>query len=173
MNLTNCIPTAYAEIHGTASFPKLHGMAYFYDVTNGTVVVAEVEGLPDEDAQGAGSFFGFHIHEGSRCSGTPQDLLSATGGHYNPTHRPHPYHAGDLPPLLSMAGSAWCAVYTGRFRPDQVIKGWTEALKMMPEGSTWELFIPYDLAYGENGTQNIPPYSTLIFKVEVIKVGKK
>lgn len=74
MNLTNCIPTAYAEIHGTASFPKLHGMAYFYDVTNGTVVVAEVEGLPDEDAQGAGSFFGFHIHEGSRCSGTPQDL---------------------------------------------------------------------------------------------------
>ena len=85
MNLTNCIPTAYAEIHGTASFPKLHGMAYFYDVTNGTVVVAEVEGLPDEDAQGAGSFFGFHIHEGSRCSGTPQDLLSATGGHYNPT----------------------------------------------------------------------------------------
>lgn len=121
MTLTNCIPTAYAEIHGTASFPKLHGMAYFYDVTNGTVVVAEVEGLPDEDTQGAGSFFGFHIHEGSRCSGTPQDLLSATGGHYNPTYRPHPYHAGDLPPLLSMAGSAWCAVYTGRFRPEQVI----------------------------------------------------
>ena len=44
---------------------------------------------------------------------------------------------------------------------------------MMPEGSTWELYIPYDLAYGENGTQNIPPFSTLIFKVEVIKVGKK
>lgn len=61
---------------------------------------------------------------------------------------------------------------TATFRPDQVIKGWTEALQLMPEGSTWELFIPYDLAYGENGTQNIPPYSTLIFKVEVIKVGK-
>ncbi len=61
---------------------------------------------------------------------------------------------------------------TATFRPDQVIKGWTEALQMMPEGSTWELYIPYDLAYGENGTQNIPPYSTLIFKVEVIKVGK-
>lgn len=61
---------------------------------------------------------------------------------------------------------------TATFRPDQVIKGWTEALQLMPEGSTWELYIPYDLAYGENGTQNIPPYSTLIFKVEVIKVGK-
>lgn len=62
---------------------------------------------------------------------------------------------------------------TATFRPDQVIKGWTEALQLMPEGSTWELYIPYNLAYGENGTQNIPPYSTLIFKVEVVKVGKQ
>ena len=59
---------------------------------------------------------------------------------------------------------------TATFKPTQVIKGWTEALKMMPEGSTWELFIPYDLAYGERGNQNIPPFATLIFKVEVVKV---
>lgn len=58
------------------------------------------------------------------------------------------------------------------FRPNQVIKGWTEALKMMPEGSTYELYIPYELGYGERGTQNIPPYSTLIFKVELIKLKK-
>lgn len=56
------------------------------------------------------------------------------------------------------------------FRPDQVIKGWTEALKMMPEGSVYELYIPYNLGYGERGTQSIPPYSTLIFKVELLKV---
>ena len=56
------------------------------------------------------------------------------------------------------------------FRADQVIKGWTEALKMMPEGSTYELFIPSELGYGERGNQGIPPYSTLIFKVEVLKV---
>lgn len=56
------------------------------------------------------------------------------------------------------------------FRANQVIKGWTEALQIMPEGSTWELYIPYDLAYGERGNQSIPPYSTLIFKVEVLKV---
>ena len=56
------------------------------------------------------------------------------------------------------------------FRCNQVIKGWTEALKMMPEGSIWELYIPYDLAYGERGNQGIPPFSTLIFKVELLKV---
>lgn len=56
------------------------------------------------------------------------------------------------------------------FKPTQVIKGWSQALTMMPEGSVWELYIPYDLAYGERGNQNIPGYSTLIFKVEIIKV---
>lgn len=57
------------------------------------------------------------------------------------------------------------------FKPSQVIKGWTEALKMMPEGSVWELYVPYQLAYGERGSQpKIPPYSALIFKVELLKV---
>lgn len=56
------------------------------------------------------------------------------------------------------------------FRPTQVIKGWTEALQLMPEGSVWELYIPYNLAYGERGNQSIPPYATLIFKVEMLKV---
>ncbi|MBR4297293.1 MAG: FKBP-type peptidyl-prolyl cis-trans isomerase [Bacteroidaceae bacterium] len=59
---------------------------------------------------------------------------------------------------------------TASFKPTQVIKGWTEALQLMPEGSTWELYIPYNLAYGEKGNQNIPPCSTLIFKVQVIAV---
>lgn len=56
------------------------------------------------------------------------------------------------------------------FRPTQVIKGWTEALQLMPEGSVWELYIPYNLAYGERGNQSIPPFATLIFKVEMLKV---
>ena len=59
------------------------------------------------------------------------------------------------------------------FRANQVIKGWTEALTMMPVGSKWELYIPYDLAYGtrETGGQ-IKPYSTLIFKVELLGIEK-
>lgn len=56
------------------------------------------------------------------------------------------------------------------FKVNQVIKGWQQALKMMPVGSTWELYIPYDLAYGERGTRDIPPYSTLIFKVELLGI---
>jgi FKBP-type peptidyl-prolyl cis-trans isomerase FklB len=59
---------------------------------------------------------------------------------------------------------------TASFKPTQVIKGWTEALQLMPVGSTWELYIPYHLAYGERGNRNIPPYSTLIFKVQVISL---
>ncbi len=62
---------------------------------------------------------------------------------------------------------------TTSFRPTQVIKGWTEALCMMPEGSKWELYIPQNIAYGARRAGQIKPYSTLIFTVEVVKVEKK
>ena len=57
------------------------------------------------------------------------------------------------------------------FGVNQVIAGWTEALQLMAEGSAWELYIPYNLAYGEAGAPGaIPPYSALVFKVELIEV---
>lgn len=57
------------------------------------------------------------------------------------------------------------------FGVSQVILGWVEALQLMPEGSKWRLFIPSDLAYGENGAGGkIAPNSTLIFDVELLKV---
>lgn len=58
------------------------------------------------------------------------------------------------------------------FPVNKVIKGWTEALQMMSKGDKWELYIPYNLAYGENGNQRIPPYSTLIFEIELTDIVK-
>lgn len=59
---------------------------------------------------------------------------------------------------------------TDAFRCDQVIKGWTEALTMMPVGSKWEIYIPENLAYGERQAGDIKPFSTLIFTVELVSI---
>jgi FKBP-type peptidyl-prolyl cis-trans isomerase FklB len=57
------------------------------------------------------------------------------------------------------------------FPVNGVIAGWTEALQLMTEGSKWKLTIPYDLAYGERGSQGaIPPYATLVFDVELLSI---
>jgi len=59
------------------------------------------------------------------------------------------------------------------FGVNQVIKGWQEGIQLMPVGSKFKFYVPYELAYGENGTGPIPPYSTLIFDVELLDIVKK
>lgn len=114
MRIPSANPQAIACVRGGMGAPKLKGTVRFYAIPGGTLVTAEVSGLPENDS----GFFAFHIHEGSDCGGTD---FSDTGGHYNPGGREHPSHAGDLPPLLSMAGRAFLAVETGRFTPCEVV----------------------------------------------------
>lgn len=58
------------------------------------------------------------------------------------------------------------------FGVTQVIPGWTEALKLMPVGSKWRLYVPYDLAYGAQDRGTIKPFSNLIFDVELLGIEK-
>jgi FKBP-type peptidyl-prolyl cis-trans isomerase FklB len=55
-------------------------------------------------------------------------------------------------------------------KPTQLISGWQEILPMMPVGSTWRLWIPSHLAYGDNGSGNIPGGATLVFDIELLEI---
>merc|ERR1712232_581878 len=61
------------------------------------------------------------------------------------------------------------------FAPNQVIKGWTEAMQLMVEGDKWEMYIPSELAYGDRGAGGvIPGKAALVFQMELVKIkGKK
>lgn len=52
----------------------------------------------------------------------------------------------------------------------QLIKGWQDVLPLMPQGSTWRLWIPSHLAYGDNGTGGIPGGATLVFDIELLEI---
>jgi FKBP-type peptidyl-prolyl cis-trans isomerase len=63
---------------------------------------------------------------------------------------------------------------TSTFTANRVIKGWTEALEMMPVGSKWEIYVPSDLAYGDRGSgPMIGPNSTLVFEIELVSITPK
>lgn len=126
------VPQAYAEVKGSDKYPDIQGWVYFYGANGGTIVLAEIYGLPDEEQQYLGRFFGFHIHEGSTCTGNRTDPFADTLIHYSPGYVQHPQHAGDLPVLLSFYGMAWMVVYTGRFRPQQVV-GRTVVIHSQPD----------------------------------------
>ncbi|HCM59176.1 MAG TPA: peptidylprolyl isomerase [Bacteroidales bacterium] len=60
-----------------------------------------------------------------------------------------------------------------QFGVNQVIQGWQEGIQLMPVGSKFKFYIPYELAYGEQGTGPIPPFSTLVFDVELLEIVKQ
>ena len=58
------------------------------------------------------------------------------------------------------------------FAPDQVVKGWTEALQLMRKGDEWYLYVPPELGYGENQAGPIPANSVLVFRLQVLDVAE-
>ena len=110
----NMNPSAKAIIKGSKEHPEIYGEVLFYQRNRVVLVTAKISGLPKNSS----GFHGFHIHDGGNCEG---DGFPNTDGHYNPANKPHPKHAGDLPPLLSCNGEAFMEVNTNRFNVGKII----------------------------------------------------
>lgn len=102
-------PSAKAEIVGLPDHPEINGSVDFYATPLGVILSAKIFCLPE--CVGGSCEFGFHIHEGERCSA----------------------HAGDLPSLVSNGGYAWLATLTGRFQIED-IKGKTIVIHSTADG---------------------------------------
>lgn len=112
---------AEAMIKGSAKYPDIKGYARFTERKNGTLVSITLKGLPLAENKCGQRIFAAHIHEGGSCSGNPEDLFADAGSHYNPKGCPHPFHAGDLPPIFASGSTAAMAFVTNRFTPSDVI----------------------------------------------------
>lgn len=116
--IINFKPDAVAYMKGSSHFSCINGSVYFYQTDLGTLVTADISGLPSQNPCG---FFGFHVHEGTRCTGNSSDPFLSAGAHYNPANAAHPCHAGDMPPLLSNDGVAYMTFLTTRFTVEEVM----------------------------------------------------
>ena len=114
--LTNIFNHARAHIRGGRNYPAINGIVSFKETRNGILVTAKITGLPQSKNSCTGRFFGFHIHEGSSCSGNASDEFANAKSHLNPTKCPHPFHVGDLPPLIENNGYAYMRVLTNKFK---------------------------------------------------------
>ncbi len=121
------LPDAVAVMEGNGVNGSIYGTVKFYGLASGVLVVADILGLPvSEEAcndknNGKSNIFAFHIHSGSSCSGNSEDPFADAGTHYNPEDCPHPYHAGDMPPLSGAGGRAFLAFVTDRFTVNEVV----------------------------------------------------
>lgn len=134
-NMLRSPPAAHATVKGSPKFPDINGMVFFYPLTNGTLVTAQINGLPQGTGNCPADVFGFHIHEGNHCTGNAEDPFANTGAHYNPRVCPHPAHAGDLPPLFGNHGYAFMAFITDRFSVQEII-GRTVIIHSAPDDFT-------------------------------------
>lgn len=122
----NYFPQAIAYIKGGPLAPTIYGIVCFQDVPEGTMVHANITGLPPYKPavgnQNPIGPHGFHIHENGSCEvGDPSDPFQAAGGHWNPYNQPHGNHAGDFPVLFSNDGAASMQFFTNKFKVNEVL----------------------------------------------------
>lgn len=115
-------PNTYAIIKGSEKYPNIIGIVRFYQLRNGVLVAAEINGLPYSDNSCQQKIYGFHIHSGNKCEGDMTNPFSEAMTHYNPNNCLHPFHAGDLPPLFGSRGYAFSVFLTDRFLLSEVIE---------------------------------------------------
>ncbi len=154
------------------------GKAAMTDAEGQAVVQAFFEQKAEEQAKGAKTEGEAFLAENGKKEGVVtlpsglqyQVLREGNGKKPTATDQVECHYEGTL-----INGQVFDSSYkrgeTATFGLNQVIAGWTEGLQLMQEGGKYRFFIPYHLGYGERGAgQSIPPFATLIFDVELIKV---
>lgn len=122
-------PQALAWVTGGGAAPALSGLVKFYNTPyGGTLIEAELFGLPNRLETGSTNFYAMHIHQNGDCSNNFQN----TGEHFDLTGTIHPQHTGDLLPLFSNQGYAWIAFYDKRFTIPQIL-GKSVVVHQMPD----------------------------------------
>ena len=119
--LENIFYDAKAHIKGGKAYPKIDGTVTFKENKEGVLVTAKINGLPQSKDKCTGRFFGFHIHGGSSCSGNSADKFANAKSHLNTTNCPHPFHIGDLPPLIENNGYAYMSVLINKFNIKDIL----------------------------------------------------
>lgn len=118
---TNIFNIAKADIKGGKKYPNINGSITFKETKTGVIVTAKINGLPQSKNSCKGRFFGFHIHEGNSCSGNANDEFANAKSHLNTTNCPHPFHIGDLPPLIENNGYAYMSVLINKFKLKDIL----------------------------------------------------
>ena len=83
-------PQAVASVAGNINYPDITGAVRFYQSNEGVLILAEISGLPQSNAPCEERVFGFHIHEGTDCSGNMDDPFADVMSHYDPGNCGHP-----------------------------------------------------------------------------------
>lgn len=128
-------PWAVAHIEGNVQYPAINGEVRFYNTGEGVIIAAQIYGLPTGNGMCDSPVFGFHIHSGTSCTGNSSDRFADALTHYNPHNCPHPYHAGDMPPLFGVDGQAFSAFLTDRITINEIV-GKTVIIHSAPDDFT-------------------------------------